>query len=106
MIISGRICRVEEMKRANPKKKQRKDLREKHEAEIEKEFWGTYELFVTALIYEMLVVENFSMEKVSDIMEGIGALIGEVHDQRMSLQDFKDWVGEETDLDMEEVFGT
>ena len=93
------------MKRANPKKKQRQTTREKHAAEVEKEFWGTYELFVTALIYEMLVIENFSMSKVSDIMEGIGALIGEVHDNRMGLEEFKEWVGNETNLDMKEVFG-
>ena len=92
------------MKRANPKKKNRKENRDKRDKAVEQEFWNTYELFVTAMIYDIIMVENFSMDKASDIMEGIGALIEEVHDRRMTLDEFKEWVGEETGIDIKGVF--
>ena len=92
------------MKRTNPKKTKRHNTKKTTHELVDQEFWRTYELFVTALIYELIVTNNLSMQKVSEIMESIGALIGEVHDKRMTLEEFKEWVGDETNIDMKEVF--
>lgn len=68
-------------------------------------FWSTYELFMSALVYNLIMVEEMDREKAKEVVEGIGALIGDVHSKRMSLEELKDWVSQETGIPVQKMFG-
>ena len=68
------------------------------------EFWNTYELFFTALLYDLCIAEDKDDDYISDVIEGMTAIISEVHDKKMSLQQFKTWVKQETGIPIHKIF--
>ena len=80
----------------------------KKEIDIEaiktEEFWATYELLFTALLYDLGVAEDKDDDYISDVIEGMTSIIAEVHDKRMSLQQFKTWVKQETGIPVHKIF--
>ena len=74
------------------------------EAIKEEEFWRTYELLFTALLYDLGVVEDKDDDFISNVIEGMTSIINEVYDKRMSLQQFKTWTKEETGIPVHKIF--
>ena len=68
-------------------------------------FWNTYELFMTALVYNLMMVEGLDREETKKIIEGIGVFIGDVHSKRCTLEELKDWVSKETGIPVANMFG-
>ena len=68
-------------------------------------FWGTYELFMTSLVYILITEEEMDRERVKRIVEGIAVFIGDVHSKRDTLDELKIYVSQETGIPVQKMFG-